>query len=92
MWRGHEWLLLQYQEAICNEWVRRGYRDTCLEKTVRLYLNHREEGKDEPYPPWIGLYEFHISHQSNLMRKDFYHYRQFFPADLPIDIPYYWPV
>lgn len=32
MWRGHEYELVQYGIAMCQEWRRRGGNDTCLEK------------------------------------------------------------
>jgi len=40
MWRGYERALLDYQNATCNEWLRRGYKDTCFTKTVRVFAEH----------------------------------------------------
>ena len=34
MWRGYEQALLDYQDATCNEWLRRGYKDTCFTKRL----------------------------------------------------------
>lgn len=90
MWAGYEWQLLLYQEAVCNEWTGRGYRDTCLEKTTRLYLNHLEGG-DDAVPFWLGDAALHRSHQSNLIRKYPGHYRQYFP-NVPDNLEYVWPV
>lgn len=92
MWRGYEWSLLLYQEAICNEWVHNfGFKDSCLETTIRLYFKHRLEGEQYHEPWWLGEEQLHISHQSNLIRKDPGYYERQFP-DVPNDIPYYWPV
>lgn len=90
MWRGYEWALYMYQEAICLEWQSRGYRDTCLDKTQDLYFHHRDEGEDR-VPKWIGWLAFHASHQSNLIRKDPAYYRPLFPG-IPDDLPYIWPI
>lgn len=82
MWSGFESALQLYQNAILSEWIQRGYKN-----------NISFEQIDSPvvFPSWFGLSEFHISHQSNLLRKDFSYYSAFFP-DVRPDIPYYWPV
>lgn len=87
MWRGYEYALLRYQEAICNEWTSRGYKDTCLQKSIDLLKGH-PIGVFKP--SWIGEHDFHRSHQSNLMRKLPEHYGQFF--DVPDNVEYVWPV
>lgn len=43
------------------------------------------------YPHWTHDMAFHVSHQSNLVRKDPAHYRRFFRV-VPDCIPYVWPV
>lgn len=90
MWAGFERCLLLYQEMICFEWVMRGYRDTCYVQTAEKFYDHRPA---QPVidPPWMNSARFHISHQSNLLRKNPQHYRQYFP-DVPDDLPYVWPV
>lgn len=92
MWAGYEWSLLQYQEAVCDEWTRQGgFEDTCLEKTRAMYFAHRgdcDRGKD---PWWNDIDVLHLSHQSNLIRKDPKYYALQFPGVAP-DLPYYWPV
>jgi hypothetical protein len=40
-------------------------------------------------PSWFGLEEFHRSHRSNLLRKDYEYYSQYFDEDP--NLPYYWP-
>lgn len=90
MWRGYEWELLSYQQAIVNEWVNvRGYKDTCWEKTRRLYFDYRS-GDYVEKPPWLGYPAFHRSHQSNLVRKDRDYYRWQFKR-VPDNLPYVYP-
>jgi hypothetical protein len=91
MWAGYEWALLLYQQAIVWEWhVCRGFGDTCLDKTSTLYFKHRLDG-DENLPPWLSNSAFHISHQSNLIRKDPHRYGFLWP-NVPDNLPYIWPI
>lgn len=91
MWRGHEYALLTYQVFICFEWIRRGFKDTCLKKTMNLYFTHEDGGSNYDPPSWLGNHEFHLAHQSNLIRKDPLWYGPQFPG-VPNDLPYIWPV
>jgi len=81
MWRPYEQALIRYGIAICNEWLLRGYKDTLLEKFM-------SQGNAEPIvvPNWLGLPELHLSHQSNLVRKD----PDYYKFDVPNDLPYVW--
>jgi hypothetical protein len=88
MWRGYEYALALYGWAVCDEWLQRGYRDTCLVQFVEAMAGRDPESAI--VPPWIGDEAFHLSHQSNLVRKFPEHYRPFFP-DVPDDLPYVWP-
>jgi hypothetical protein len=88
MWRGHEYTLLKYQEAICNEWTGRGYKDTCLEKSIDLLAGY-PIGITKP--KWLGNVEFHESHQSNLLRKFPEHYSQYF-TNVSDNLEYVWPI
>ena len=92
MWKGFGWALMKYQEAICNRWVTDlGYRDTCLDKTRDIYYTLDSTLRNEGvWPGWIGNEEFHVSHKSNLLRKDPDYYREFW-KDTPDDLPYVWP-
>jgi hypothetical protein len=84
MWRSHENWLIDYGLAICAEWTRRGYVDTCAAQLVA------ESSHDEqPLPWWFGLDEMHRSHRSNLLRKNPEWYAQFW--DEVDSLPYYWP-
>lgn len=91
MWRGYGAALCSYGMIICEEWIARGYRDTCLPKFVELYQVMLDAGESGRYPSWWGDESVHISHQSNLVRKDAAHYRQFFPR-VDESLPYVWPV
>ena len=85
MWKGYERGLLLYLGEICLKWVSFGYKDTCLEKAKQLV-------SDGPIflPDFIGNERFHLSHQSNLLRKKPEHYGQFFMG-IPNDLEYVWP-
>lgn len=83
MWRHSVGGLVEYGLAVCDEWVARGYRDTCRDK-ISVYA------ASTPLPVWLGRPDFHLSHQSNLVRKNPKHYRKFFPG-VPDDLPYVWP-
>lgn len=88
MWQGYETVLIEYGLVVCEEWTRRGYKDTCAEKIFQ-YLKHASAFVDAP--PWLGDESFHASHRSNLLRKDPDHYRQFNWTEGP-DLPYVWPI
>ena len=45
------------------------------------------EGKIE-FPSWLGNEEFHRSHRSNLLRKNFEFYNKYF--DEQPNLPYIW--
>lgn len=85
MWNGYTEALIDYGVVICTAWIRKGYKDTCLDKIVGL-----DWGGELVMPPWLTD-EFCRSHQSNLVRKDPEHYRRYFP-DVPDNLEYIWPV
>ena len=100
MWAGHTLALLDYQLAVCDEWTHvRGYKDTCADKTIALVQEHVPASDCDTFflsgsydaPAWLGDESFHISHQSNLLRKDQEFYGPQFPG-VPDDLDYVWPV
>jgi Pyrimidine dimer DNA glycosylase len=97
MWRGKRIVLIDYAKAICDEWKKRGFKDTVFEKCRDYYLEHLMGLSDKaisertPPPPWLGNQDFHASHRSNLLRKNRTHYSQFGWTE-PSDLPYIWPV
>ena len=99
MWKGYEEALGSYGLAMCDEWLARGFGDTCagtiradLETAgvtrLRDYETLRAEGS---LPPWLADDDVQRSHRSALVRKDPAHYAPVFP-DVPADLPYVWPV
>ena len=88
MWDGYEDALALYGIAICQEWIGRGYKDTMLNRFEEMLPKIRRHVE---YPWWLGDEDFHISHQSNLIRKFPEHYGPLFP-DTPDNLEYIWPV
>ena len=86
MWRGYPEALAVYGVAMCLEWGSRGHNGTMMPKFFPYVGLPNTFG----YPPWLGNDEFHLSHRSNLVRKDAAHYGEQFP-DAPDNLPYYWP-
>lgn len=92
MWKGYEGALMEYLHAMCYEWTAiRGYKDTCWVKAIEVGPPPPNVGIKTKMPPWMGDQTFHLSHQSNLLRKNHEHYGQFFMG-IPDDLPYVWPV
>jgi hypothetical protein len=91
MWRGHEFHLTHYGLTMCDEWIQRGYQDSCYEKIVVLQSECVRLVKGFDKPLWLGDNAFHQSHQSNLIRKFPERYKPFWPG-IPNDLPYVWPV
>ena len=86
MWRGYENALAYYGMIICEEWQERGYKDTCWNKINAFY----DASKPIVIPKWVGNEQFHLSHKSNLIRKNPDHYKQLW-SDVPDNIEYVWP-
>lgn len=88
MWQGYENELARYGLAMCNEWKRRGYRDSLTE----FFLDRYDIVSDiHLHVPDFITRDFMRSHQSNLIRKEPDHYRPIFGPDVPDDLPYVWP-
>lgn len=83
MWRDHEGSLATYGLIICEEWRRRGFKDT-VRFDLDSYLNYPTTS-----PSWLGDERVHRSHRSNLIRKDPLFYTNW---DEPNDLPYFWPI
>lgn len=84
MWANNIGSLVEYGQAICIEWISRGYKDTCYQK-ISAYKK-----LDITPPSWLGKQEFHASHRSNLLRKAPDWYSQWGWTETP-DLPYTWP-
>lgn len=83
MWDGYEGALAAYGIAICDEWISRGYRDTCRDKLLR----YPDIGT---LPPWLGDERFHSSHRAALLYKKPDWYSQFGWKETP-ELNYVWP-
>jgi hypothetical protein len=82
MWRGYEEAMKMYQNFTISEWIRRGYNNNMSFEVV--------DESNVVMPFWLGDDRVHRSHRSNLLRKDFGYYSQYF--DEPVDLEYYWAV
>lgn len=82
-WKGYEGALVLYGLTCCYEWLARGYQDS-LESFF-------ESKRCLPvvYPWWVGVERYHISHQSNLVRKLESFYKPKF--NVISSLPYLWP-
>lgn len=91
MWRGYLPALVAYGLAMTDEWTASGRADTVRDKILAFAPEVDGLAQDELIlPPWVGDDAFHLSHRSNLVRKDPEHYRPLF-GDVPADLPYVWP-
>lgn len=89
MWEGSEGLLCDYGMVICAVWIyERFFLDECLPQIARFRTQCLPSQFVRPW--WLGIEEFHRSHQSNLLRKNLVHYRKYFSV-LTDDMPYWWP-
>jgi hypothetical protein len=79
MWAPYLDALKHYHNIAINVWVEKGYRNT---------MKHFIVPEKYFQPHFLGNYEFHLSHRSNLFHKS--------PADYPQFemefIPYVWPI
>jgi hypothetical protein len=88
MWEKCEVSLMTYQIAICDEWTRRGFKDTCKNKTLDILIKHMPYHLPAPF--WCMDERVFASHRSNLLRKDPEWYGQFGWTE-PDDLEYFWP-
>jgi hypothetical protein len=84
MWRGHLGALAWYYNLSLTFFMKRGFTNNKLDFLVII--------KPVIFPSWLGNFEFHRSHQSNLLRKDEKHYRPWFGTTVPKNLDYIWPV
>jgi hypothetical protein len=99
MWRGYPEALGSYGVTMCRAWFVLGFADTCELKLreelaqvgVAAPRTQQDLAEAGALPPWLGDPALHLSHQSNLIRKDPAFYKERFP-DVPDDLPYVWPL
>lgn len=79
MWQGYELALATYGLEICTEWIKRGYKDTCMNKIIDIM---DEAGIDflpckAEMPEWLNE-EFCAKHRQILLEKNFEFYSKKF--------------
>lgn len=87
MWLRYVDFLEFYKSKCIEEWVLRGFKNTMEQMTP---FPNEESIPKNLVPWWYGNNDFHLSHQSNLLRKDQEHYSKYFP-DVDPYLPYVWP-
>jgi len=89
MWKGYEACLVDYTLECCRRWHEDFRYVDNVAAQVRLLEPLTVLTKHEL--PDYFTDEFHLSHQSNLIRKDRI-YVPVFGMHIPNDLPYIWPV
>lgn len=89
MWNGYSQALIAYGLAICDEWIARGYKDTCRDK-IAAYTSRFP--MTLLMPPWLGNAPFHLAHRSRLANKMPEHYLPIFGSAAEYNLDYLWPV
>jgi hypothetical protein len=92
MWRGYVPALTKYGLVMTDAWIDAGFADTVRPQLIEFAPEVDELSEyDLEKPPWFGDEALHLSHRSNLIRKNPEHYEPLFPGT-PHDLPYVWPV
>lgn len=86
MWASNANCYVEYALNFVLEWYGRGYKTTLEDKIKSLYV----AGETNAKPDWWGREDIHLSHRSNLLRKDKEFYGKLWPND-PDNLPYIWP-
>lgn len=86
MWKGWEASLERYHNTAISLWIIKGFNNTMKPR----YNFHKLISEPVIYPDWLTD-DFCRAHQSNLLRKDFQHYSQYF-KNVPDNLPYIWPI
>jgi hypothetical protein len=81
-WNGYADALKLYFNTSVKLWVDRG-----MKNTYELFYIPSDCLK---MPVWLGHEQFHKSHRSNLLRKDFSFYSQY-GWEEDSNLPYFWP-
>lgn len=97
MWAGYEEALYEYSMYMSDEWsARRGKVHGATSRIVKEFGGADATIKQYGFAPtinnpWWLNGRIHITHQSNLLRKDPEHYGQYFKG-VPDNLEYFWPV
>ena len=91
MWAGRLPALVAYGLAMTDAWTALGRADSVRAQLLEFAPAVDGVPQSEiEMPRWLGDAAFHLSHRSNLVRKDPEFYRPRF-GDVPDDLPYIWP-
>lgn len=86
MWKGSELQLLAYVIQCYCVWSNNGEKKhKSMDSILAMSLP-----SETLIPSWLGDKEFHDSHKSNLLRKDFEFYSQY-NWNIPSNLEYVWP-
>ena len=92
MWGGFLPALTAYGLAMTDAWIAAGHADTVRDQLLAFAPEVDGVAQEQlELPEWLGDPALHLSHRSNLVRKDPEFYRPLF-GDVPDDLPYVWPV
>ena len=80
MWRNFTEALTEYRNIIIQEWINRNYNNNMKILPTNNII----------YPNWLGNENFHASHRSNLLRKNYNYYSKYNWIESN-DLPYVWP-
>ncbi len=69
IWFDHQFALIDYSIEICKEWISRGYNDSMLPRFLEEKKAYLDKGVNCSPPDIVGKACFHLSHQSNLVKK-----------------------
>jgi hypothetical protein len=95
MWEGYVPALVMYGVTICEEWLSRGYKDTCMDK-IKAFAEFKCGSFCNDFPYWLGSDAFHQTHRQILLGKNYSWYNQFGWSEQPAVLvdgkwPYIWP-
>jgi hypothetical protein len=96
MWRGRTPALVCYGLACVREWTSRGHADSTAAQVTEFApeaagASQAQLAAAGQLPSWLGREDLHLSHRSNLLRKDPGFYGPRFETGLPADLEYVWP-
>jgi hypothetical protein len=81
MWKDNIYSLMKYYNIIVEEWKNRGYKNNMLLYNIENNIIN---------PTFIGNEEFHNSHKSNLLRKNYDFYSKY-NWKVVNNLEYVWP-
>ena len=81
MWEGYTGALGMYMNAMIDEWVSRGYKNTMK----------KEEETSTKFPWWFYWKPLHESHKASLKRKEPSQYTHFEVDEIYMKHGYIWP-